>query len=193
VQFLVHHGGQPGVAVGGDGVDHLVQQVPREAFGGVDVADLGPLGFRSGVDLGRLPGLFGGVVVALGERGGPPDRAHGDRLGDRRGEPGGQQHHPGAAAGDDAEDDAEDVDQAVLAAEDHITQPVGLAVGFAMLAPAGGGAGAARDAHGAAQPGQRPRGSAVPAALLACHHTVLAQAVGTGNARAERRCGARRR
>jgi hypothetical protein len=69
VQFLIHHGGQPSVPVGGDGVDHAVQQAAREALGRIDVTDPGPLGLGNCVDLGLLPGLFGQVVVAFGDRG----------------------------------------------------------------------------------------------------------------------------
>jgi hypothetical protein len=64
VQFLVHYHGQPCFAVGGDGVHDLLQQVPAEAVSGVDVANLLAFGFRGGVDLGRLPRLFGLVALA---------------------------------------------------------------------------------------------------------------------------------
>jgi two-component system, OmpR family, sensor histidine kinase MprB len=68
------------------------QAADEEPLGGVDVADLLPLG-----------------------------------LGGGRSEPRRQQYRPGPAAGDDAEDDAQDVDQAVLTAQDHVTQSVGAA------------------------------------------------------------------
>src|SRR5262249_57055828 len=59
------------------------QQVAGEAPGGVDVANLLAFGFRGSVDLGRLPSLFGLVVVTLRYRRGVADRPHRDRLGDR--------------------------------------------------------------------------------------------------------------
>src|SRR5438105_1780557 len=40
MQFLIHHRPQPGVAVGRDGVDDLLEQLSAEALRRVDVADL---------------------------------------------------------------------------------------------------------------------------------------------------------
>jgi hypothetical protein len=134
VQLLIHHRRQPAVAVGGDGVHHLLQQRSGEPLGGVDVADL--LAFRLGhrVDLGRLPSLLGLVVVTLGERGGIADRPHRDRLGDGRGKACRQQHRGRAAAGDHAQDDGEDVDQAVLATENPVGATSASKVSYSALA-----------------------------------------------------------
>jgi hypothetical protein len=73
VQFLAHRG-KPPLPVGCDGVDHLIQQVPGEALGGIDVAELLPLGLGSGLYLGRLAGLLRCVVVPLRQGSRPPDR-----------------------------------------------------------------------------------------------------------------------
>jgi hypothetical protein len=63
VQLLVHHRHEPGLAIGGDGVDDPVQQLAAEALGGIDVANLLPLGVGDRADLGRLARLLGLVVV----------------------------------------------------------------------------------------------------------------------------------
>ena len=56
---------------------------------------------------------------------------------------------------DDAEDDAQDVHQAVLAAEDHIAQPVGTTMALAMSCRGAGGA-VRRGADGATESGSCP-------------------------------------
>ena len=65
MQLLVHHRRDPPFAVGGDRVHDLLEQIPREPFGCVDVPDLPALRLGHGVDLGFLPLAFGPVVVAL--------------------------------------------------------------------------------------------------------------------------------
>jgi len=58
-----------------------------------------------------------------------------DPVGDRAAE---------QTAGDHAQDDPEDVDQAILATQDHIPQPVGRSVGLAMSGRGGGPFGRSR-------------------------------------------------
>src|SRR5436309_1771605 len=66
---------------------------------------------------------------------------------------GGDEDRVGPAAGDHAEDDAEDVDQSVLATQDHVAQPVRLAMWLPMGRGAQGGA-LRRGPDGAGQAGR---------------------------------------
>src|SRR5439155_2354148 len=136
LQLLVDHRLQPPLAIRRDGLDDPFEQAPAKALGSVDLPDLFALGFGRAFDFRQLSSALSLVVVALGYRGRVPDRTHGDRLCDGCGKSGDEQDRRRSVRGNHAQDDPEDVDQPVLAAKDHVAEPIRPAMLLAMRAGA---------------------------------------------------------
>src|SRR5262249_46452577 len=123
-QLFIHHGVDPDVPIRCDGRNDIVQEFSLKALGRVNFPDFLALFIGFCFDVIGFASHFRFVKGAIRSKRRVRDRSHRDGLGDRGGKTSHNQNMGWSAGGNNPENNAKHVDQAVLSAENYVSQRI---------------------------------------------------------------------